>query len=789
MITSTVRCEDIMTTNQTSRRNLYATGALAFSLLAAACGADDGVNAASASGNNNVNAQVETVTVDDLDIQLTSGLATFDTCSALLTHLQTEGAERVGAFGFNNGGGFFGFDDGLVEEAMEDEEAAFDSAESSVDTATSAQRTGGESALVEGEDFSGTNNQEQGVDEPDFVKTDGERIFTLTNGNFTIVEADADNPVVRGSTFVNYEIQEMLILGDRVYLFGTGYGERFFDERSFDGDAESEFAGGIIEDEAFFGPTVQVIELDVSDLDNPQEVGTLDIEGRYLSARLIDGQISLALQSDQHDLGFVFPQGRNGEDRAAEFNREVVRDTEISDWLPNYTLTRNGDTSSGQLSSCEQVHAPTEFAGFGSLSVITFDGSDGLDTPDAVSVLAEGQNVYASSTNMWISTTQWFDWGAMTDEARNLADENFTSQLHGFSISGESPEYVASGSVRGHLLNQFAMSEHDGVLRVATTDGSIWTGNQDSESFVTTFEIDGNELRQLGEVGDMGRGEQIFAVRFVADTAYVVTFRQTDPFYTVDLSDPANPVVLGELKITGFSGQLHPVGPEHVIGIGQEATEEGRQTGAKVTLFDVSDLSNPVDVANWIAEDAWSDAQWDHRAFLWWPQEDLAVLPVQNYRDGFYGAVAFRVDTDAGTLTEAARIAHEPEEGQEIGRTECEVLDPTFFEQFEGRQDEFGELFYIGMEFSGGNGQAQLCGDNESGATGLFCDRWDWVDTDGLGLEGTLEVCWPEQGPDPIVRTMVIGDTLWSLSWARVQANDLATFNAGEFVELSQANR
>lgn len=775
-----------MTTTHKTRRTSVLSGVLALGLLAAACGSDAGDLAdGPATDGSGATGAVETVTVDDIDIQLTSGLATFDTCSALLTHLQTEGAERVGAFGFNSGGFGFGgeFDD--VEEAMEDESAVAEAASDSagLDTSTSAQRVGGEAGLVEGEDFSGTNNQERGVDEPDFVKTDGERIFTLTNGTFTIIEADADNPTTRGSTFVNYEIQEMLILGDTVYLFGTTYGEIQFDERSFDDDAEADFAGEVFRDEGFYGPTVQVIELDVSDLDNPREASTLDIEGRYLSARLIDGQISLALQSDQHDLGFVFPQGRNGEESAAEFNREIVLDTEVADWLPDYTLTRNGESSSGQLSSCEQVHAPSEFAGFGSLSVLTFDANDGLDTPNAVSVLAEGQNVYASSTNMWISTTQWFDWGAMTEEARNLADERFTSQLHGFSIDDESPEYLASGSVGGHLLNQFAMSEHEGVLRVATTEGSIWTGNEDSESFVTTFEVDGNELRQLGIVGDMGRGEQIFAVRFVGDTAYVVTFRQTDPFYTVDLSDPTNPTVLGELKITGFSGQLHPVGPDHVIGIGQEATEEGRQIGAKVTLFDVSDLSNPIDVANWVVDDAWSDAQWDHRAFLWWPQEDLAVLPVQNYQDQFFGAVAFRVDTEAGTLTEAARITHEPEEGLAVGTTQCQVLEASFFDQFEGRNNEFEELFYFAMELESGNGQAQACQDGQGGAFGMFCDRLDWIDAD-IGIDGTLELCWPEGGEDPIVRTLVIGDTLWSLSWSRVQANDLSSFAAGEFVEI-----
>ena len=211
---------------------------------------------------------------------------------------------------------------------------------------------------------------------------------------------------------------------------------------------------------------------------------------------------------------------------------------------------------------------------------------------------------------------------------------------------------------------------------------------------------------------------------------------------------------------------------DSVIGIGQEATEEGRQTGAKVTLFDVSDLANPIDVANWTVDNAWSDAQWDHRAFLWWPQEELAVLPVQNYQDQFFGAVAFRVDVEAGTLEEAARIEHLPEDGDEIGTTDCTVLDPTIFEQFEDRDDEFAELFYLSMETEYG-AQLQSCGDGEGGATGLFCERWDWIDTTVLELDGELEICWPDEGQDPIVRTVVIGDTLWSLSWSRLQANNL----------------
>ena len=768
-----------------TRHKLLASG-FALAMAATACG-----SAASAPEVTlPVSTGDETITVDGGDIQLTSGLATFGDCDALLTHLQTEGAERVGAFGFNNGdyyGGFFGED-----EAMEDEEEAAEAAFDTVDTATASDDSfsniSGE--LTEGEDFSGTNNQESGVDEPDFVKTDGERILTITNGRFTYVDANNGAPVVRGSIALSHNTQEMLVVGDRVYLFGNSYGEEeFFTEDDFvDGDAEADFAGSPpVSPRGFQGPSVQIIELDISDADNPSTTSTLAVEGRYLSARLVDGTISVALQSDQHDLGFVFPQGRSGEEAAARFNQEVVMDTTIEDWLPNFNL----DGSQGQLADCADVHAPAEFAGFGSLSVISIDGTNGLSEPAAASVLAAGQNVYASTNTMWISTNQWYDWGNFNDEQREQAEENFTSQLHGFTIGGQAPEYLASGSVRGHLLNQFAMSEYEGTLRVATTDGTIWGNNNDSESFVTTFDIGGTELVQLGQVGEMGRGEQIFSVRFVGDTAYVVTFRQTDPFYTVDLSDPANPTVLGELKITGFSGQLHPLGPNHVLGIGQEATEEGRTTGAKVTLFDVSDLADPIDVANWTLDNSWSDAQWDHKAFLWWPQENLAVLPVQNYSEQFWGAVAFRIDLAAGTIDEAGRLTHEPDTDEVVGETDCRVLNVAVFEQF---RDTGSELSFLAEEISfmvGDGGQMQVCGEGQGGAVGLFCENWDWfeitdAERDAAGIDGSLEFCWPEgPGQDPIIRTIVIGDTLWSLSWSRLQANDLSTFAAGEFVSVS----
>ncbi len=775
---------------RTTRHKLLASG-FALALLATACGDDLSAPDNASPGDENS----ETVVINGNEVVLTSGLAQFDNCDNLLTHLRTEGAERVGPWGFNSGN-YWGDiamedDEAMEEEAMEDGDAAsFDTVSDAIETTQGANQAisgDADGSLTEGEDFSGTNNQEDGVDEPDYVKTDGSRILTMTNGTFTYVDIDGDVATVRGSVNLGHSTREMLVVGDTAYLFGTNYGEEIYYE-DFPTDAEAELA-----DESFArnfdGPSVQIIELDISNADKPEVVSTLDVEGHYLSSRKIGSTISVALQSDQHDLGFVFPQGSSGEDAAEEFNKQRVGETEISDWLPTYTLNANGTSTSGQLTDCANVHAPAEFAGFGSLSVVTIDGGEGLSTPGAASVLASGQNVYASTNSMWISTNQWYDWGTFDDSERAAAEASYTTQIHGFTIGSDTPEYLASGSVRGHLLNQFSLSEYDGVLRVASTDGSIWGRQEDSESFVTTFAIEETELTQLGQVGEMGKGEQIFAVRFVGDVGYVVTFRQTDPFYTVDLSDPANPEVLGELKITGFSGQLHPLGPNHVLGIGQEATNEGRTTGAKVTLFDVSDLANPTDVANWTVDNSWSDAQWDHKSFLWWPQEKLAVIPVQNWNEQFFGAVAFRIDLDAGTITEAGRVTHEPDAADTTGSTECEVLPADIFNQFQGREGELGGMAEE-MQFMGNEGQFQDCASGQTGASGMYCEPWDWLpltdaDKDAAGIDGTLEFCWLEgPGQDPIVRTIVIGDTLWSLSWSRLQANDLVTLEAGDFISI-----
>jgi len=202
--------------------------------------------------------------------------------------------------------------------------------------------------------------------------------------------------------------------------------------------------------------------------------------------------------------------------------------------------------------------------------------------------------------------------------------------------------YAAAGTVPGFLINQYAMSEWDGHLRVATTN------EQAGKSAVRVLRQSGDKLVQTGIVDGLGQNEKIYSVRFIGPRGYVVTFRQTDPLYSLDLSDPAQPRVTGELKITGYSAHLQPAGNGRLIGVGQEADENGRVQGTQVSLFDVSDPADPRRLAQQQIAGAQSEAEYDPHALLWWPATNLLVVPLSNVESA--EALALRV-TDGGIET------------------------------------------------------------------------------------------------------------------------------------------
>ncbi|HEX6237726.1 MAG TPA: beta-propeller domain-containing protein, partial [Acidimicrobiales bacterium] len=549
----------------------------------------------------------------------------------------------------------------------------------------------------------------------------------------------------------------LLLSGDRVVVMYSGAGYRPASGVPSP-DRPTSSVGPVL-------PTTRLVQVDI-DGDTLRVTDRVELDGSFVSARMTGDVARVVLHADpQARLPLVAPASPTDEAQAQarQLNRRVIEDAAPEDFLPTWRRLGDGGevVAEGRLMDCADAHAPRTFAGFGMVAVATIDVSkgvaSGVSSAGGTGVMAGGETVYASSEHLYVAAPEWVDparspGGGVTGGGRGGLDGDiavdiapppidFDTNIHRFDISDpRRATYEMSGRVEGQLLDQFAMDEHGGHLRVATTTGMPWAGGPDeSESHVTVLASDGGALVPVGQVSGLGRGETIRSVRFMGEVGYVVTFQQVDPLYTIDLSEPERPRATGELKMLGYSAYLHPIGDGRLIGVGQDATERGIETGTQVALFDVRDPATPKRVAQATLSGARSDAEQNHHAFLWWAPEELAAIPVSTYdRESFQGLVGFDVDADAGAITERGRVRHPARPG---GRVDPPVPLPEPVPQFE---------------------PGILPGDEPA--------------------EREPEIMPEPEFAPPIMRALVIGDRLWTLSDAGLASSDLETFGETEFV-------
>ncbi|GAA2607366.1 hypothetical protein GCM10010399_42850 [Dactylosporangium fulvum] len=551
-------------------------------------------------------------------------LVAFESCDDLLVGLRAAAQEAVGPWGLNNApGGIRTLNGGAAED--------FARAGGAVPKAASGAGT----------TFSGTNTHEAGVDEPDVVKTDGKRIVTLTgNGVLKVVDAAArkvtgelslGGAADRGRSAIM--ASSLLLAGDRALVFGYNY------EARLDYDASR-----------VAGPTVTLVDIAGA----PKVIGRFTTDGALVDARQIGSTARVVVRSAPL-LRFPDTSAMGTDEARIAANRKAIAAAPLEDWLPRWTAEDAGGKRTGGKVDCTAVSRPERYSGTAMLTVLTFDlGGPALGSGDPVTVVADGDTVYANGPSLYVGNDQ--RWRVARAVKQTGAVEPPRTQLFKFDISGAGkPRYVASGEVPGWLLNQYSMSEWDGHLRVATTD-AVGADQQTTSTVSTVYVLkqDGGRLAETGHVGGLGKGERIYSVRFIGTTGYVVTFRQTDPLYTLDLADPAAPRVMGELKITGYSAYLHPAGAGRLIGVGQEATEQGRVQGTQISLFDVHDLGKPARLAQHQVPGGYSEAEFDPHAFLYWPATGLLVVPV-NERSR-QGALVLSVSDKA--ITQSGMIGH-----------------------------------------------------------------------------------------------------------------------------------
>ncbi|MDX8144880.1 beta-propeller domain-containing protein [Lentzea sp. BCCO 10_0061] len=565
-------------------------------------------------------------------------LVAFDSCDNALTELRRAMSPYVSAYGL--GGQRFL----TMESSATDNSAGV----AQKDTPLSAP-----TPPAQQQDHSTTNVHEQGVDEPDIVKTDGKRVVSIADGKLRVIDV-ASRAITGTVDLGERRASQLLVSGDRALVVADS--------------PVPMLKPSLPPDRPSFVPETAT-ELVLVDLKGLKEISSLKTDGFYLDARQIGGTARVVVRS-QPRLPWVYPDQTTNEAGSLRRNKEILQSEPISSWLPRYELTENGAKSSGTLVDCANVSRPTAPSATSMLTVLTFELSGQLGTGQPVSIVADGDTVYGTDRSLYIA-----DDHRLLPElpSRPPVQRPITTAIHQFDIGNPGPpKHVASGDVNGTLLNQYSLSEHEGVLRVATTTGTetrcCWRMPADvvpqqdiapapSESFVTTLRREGDQLAKAGQVGGLGKGERIYSVRFIGKLGYVVTFRQTDPLYTLDLSDPRQPRVTGELKITGFSAYLHPAGDGKLIGVGQEATEQGRTTGTQVSLFDVANPASPQRLAQYHLPNSNSEAQFDPHAFLFWPQDGTLVIPVSANRTNYeVSSLVLRVEgnqlRDSGRIVE-----------------------------------------------------------------------------------------------------------------------------------------
>jgi hypothetical protein len=494
-------------------------------------------------------------------------------------------------------------------------------------------------------DFSTTNVQEAGVDEADIVKSDGSHIFAVAGNKLYALDARAARPRLLDSLPLPEGSRSELLVSNGRLLVLTGVAV-----------LPQPLLGrpGLLP----IVPTKTVLtEVDARDPASLKVVRTLTVDGSYLTARQVGAAARVVITS----LPGIQPAAGGG---AAKPTREAIASSGVGVWLPSAVLKdrRTGRTTTRALVQCRAVARPARFSGVGLVTILTIDLARGLPAVDSDALMMGGGTVYASADALYVASQSWFP--LPLAGATQRRPTGITTEIDKFDTSQpDQTSYEASGSVPGSLLNQWSLSEYQGDLRVASTELPTWwnpSPQQQSESAVHVLSQRGDKLVEIGRVGGLGRGDRVYAVRFAGATGFVVTFRQVDPLYTLDLGDPTDPRVLGALELRGFSAYLHPIGGDRLLGVGQDATDEGRLLGTQLSLFDVSNLRRPARLDAAPLGPGSSEVEYDPHAFLYWPAKSLAVVPVQLASGQFEGALAVRVGrtglAELGRITQDAPI-------------------------------------------------------------------------------------------------------------------------------------
>lgn len=510
----------------------------------------------------------------------------------------------------------------MLEKRVEKEENFIIEESVSADSVVTNSATGSK------EEFSKTNVQVEGVDEADIVKTDGNFIYYLTNSELTIT--DVNNVKLASKVeFDNKEFspQEIFLKDNKIVVIGIT--NRKVEKKNIANTEE-------------YYPTNETYTTakiyNIEDRTNPKLERTIELEGYYLSSRMIGDNVYLI--SNKNIYAYL-----------CNYYKATQLDEE--EFKPKYVDTATGESIKSINFDC--IYYIPEFEDTNYLNIAAFNITN--NEPASInSYLGAGNQMYASSTNLYITKTKY-----------NYDDEtDINTEIYKFNLKDATCTFSKTGEVPGSVLNQFSMDENNGYFRIATTDSTSW----DSESNTNNLYVLNENLEIVGKVEGLAPGERIYSVRFMGNRAYMVTFVQTDPLFVIDLSDPTNPTVLGELKIPGYSTYLHPYDENHLIGFGENTKvvnygygDQVVTDGMKIALFDVTDPNNPTEMysVNIGEEGTYSELLNNHKALLFSKEKNIIAFPIsitgEDYEVTFQGAIVYGLSLENG-FEEKGRITN-----------------------------------------------------------------------------------------------------------------------------------
>jgi uncharacterized secreted protein with C-terminal beta-propeller domain len=554
-------------------------------------------------------------------------------------------------------------------------------------------------ADASGSSYSGTNVQVEGIDEADIVKTDGRYIYQVNHGGIVIAEAfpaeqmrhmitltfpdphfypqnmyvDDQYLTVIGSSFLQYRMEQGKLVSEGGAAIGAPMGAPVSDEAGVARIAPEYFY-------YMHQPLVKAYVFDIQNKEDIKLVRELDVDGYNITSRKIGSVLYLVNNQYVYQFGYM----EDADIPTPTYRDSIKGEERVSiDYADIYYFPGRIETTYLILATIDLAKPNQE------VSLSTYLGS--------------GQNVYMSHEHLYVAITQYDV--TIQEVIREVEPEvtqdiavsdvsimpimpimpvfpptDISTSIYKFALNQGDIQFLAKGSVPGNVLNQFSMDEYQGHLRIATTSGEMW--RDDEFTSRNNIYILDAQMNISGKVEGLAPGERIYSARFMGEKGYIVTFRTVDPLYVIDLKDPTNPVVLGELKIPGFSNYLHPYDENHLIGFGQHTIEieqrdwQGRpfltaiDQGMKLSLFDVSDVNNPIEkhVAYIGGRGSSSEVLYNHKALLYSEEKNIFAFPVNVYevksREAhafgeftFQGAYVYSLDFEDGFQLKG-RITH-----------------------------------------------------------------------------------------------------------------------------------